>query len=111
MLINFYGFYDNFYFENFYVLLVLIRCFYEVKVNGVKEVVVWGLGFLFCEFFYVDDLVEVIVFLLQNYFVYEYVNMGSGFEVLIKEFVEMVKEVVGFQGQLIWDIFKFDGIL
>lgn len=106
---NLYGPHDNFHPENSHVLPALIRRFHEAKVNGAKEVVVWGSGSPFREFLHVDDLAEATVFLLQNYSAHEHVNMGSGSEVSIKELAEMVKEVVGFQGQLTWDTSKPDG--
>lgn len=110
MFTNLYGSNDNFYSENFYVLSVLMRRFYEVKVRGDKEVVVWGSGSLFREFLYVDDFVDVVVFFMEKYSGLSYFNVGSGKEVSIKELVEFVKEVVGFEGEFVWDKIKFDGI-
>lgn len=78
-------------------------------MNNAKEVVVWGTGSPFREFLHVDDLAEAAVFMIQNYSEHEHMNMGSGSEVTIKELAEMVKEVVGFQGQLTWDTSKPDG--
>ncbi|KAG0627796.1 hypothetical protein M758_2G228700 [Ceratodon purpureus] len=106
---NLYGPHDNFHPDNSHVLPALIRRFHEAKVNNAKEVVVWGSGSPFREFLHVDDLAEAAVFLIQNYSGHEHVNMGSGSEVTIKELAEMVKEVVGFQGQLTWDTSKPDG--
>lgn len=106
---NLYGPHDNFHPENSHVLPALIRRFHEAKVNGLKEVVVWGSGSPLREFLHVDDLAEAAVFLIQNYSGHEHVNMGSGSEVTIKELAEMVKEVVGFEGQLTWDSSKPDG--
>lgn len=106
---NLYGPHDNFHPDNSHVLPALIRRFHEAKVNNAKEVVVWGTGSPFREFLHVDDLAEAAVFLIQNYSGHEHVNMGSGSEVTIKELAEMVKEVVGFQGQLTWDTSKPDG--
>lgn len=106
---NLYGPHDNFHPENSHVLPALIRRFHEAKVNGSKEVVVWGSGSPLREFLHVDDLAEAAVFLIQNYSGHEHVNMGSGSEVTIKELAEMVKEVVGFEGQLTWDSSKPDG--
>ncbi|KAG0588865.1 hypothetical protein KC19_2G274900 [Ceratodon purpureus] len=106
---NLYGPHDNFHPDNSHVLPALIRRFHEAKVNNAKEVVVWGSGSPFREFLHVDDLAEAAVFLIQNYSGHEHVNMGSGSEVTIKELAEMVKEVVGFEGQLTWDTSKPDG--
>jgi len=106
---NLYGPHDNFHPDNSHVLPALIRRFHEAKVKGSEEVVVWGTGSPFREFLHVDDLAEAAVFLIQNYSGHEHVNMGSGSEVTIKELAEMVKEVVGFPGQLTWDSSKPDG--
>ncbi|KAF3329623.1 hypothetical protein FCM35_KLT04954 [Carex littledalei] len=100
---------DNFHPENSHVLPALIRRFHEAKVNGAKEVVVWGAGSPLREFLYVDDLAVACVFLMDSYSGLEHVNVGSGIEVTIKELAELVKEVVGFQGNLVWDKTKPDG--
>ncbi|CAM6015252.1 unnamed protein product [Sphagnum balticum] len=106
---NLYGPHDNFHPENSHVLPALIRRFHEAKVTGAKEVVVWGSGSPLREFLHVDDLADATIFLMQNYSGIPHVNMGSGSEVTIKELAEMVKEVVGFQGELKWDLSKPDG--
>ncbi|CAK9866784.1 unnamed protein product [Sphagnum jensenii] len=106
---NLYGPHDNFHPENSHVLPALIRRFHEAKVTGAKEVVVWGSGSPLREFLHVDDLADATIFLMQNYSGIPHVNMGSGLEVTIKELAEMVKEVVGFQGELKWDLSKPDG--
>ncbi|XP_073003966.1 probable GDP-L-fucose synthase 1 [Typha latifolia] len=106
---NLYGPQDNFHPENSHVLPALIRRFHEAKVAGAKEVVVWGTGSPLREFLHVDDLADGVIFLMDKYSGLEHVNVGSGSEVTIKELAEMVKEVVGFQGQLVWDSTKPDG--
>ncbi|XP_010927967.2 probable GDP-L-fucose synthase 1 [Elaeis guineensis] len=106
---NLYGPFDNFHPENSHVLPALIRRFHEAKVSGAKEVVVWGTGSPLREFLHVDDLADGVVFLMDRYSGLEHVNLGSGKEVSIKELAEMVKEVVGFQGELVWDATKPDG--
>ncbi|XP_078162965.1 putative GDP-L-fucose synthase 1 isoform X1 [Carex rostrata] len=106
---NLYGPRDNFHPENSHVLPALIRRFHEAKVNGAKEVVVWGTGSPLREFLHVDDLADACVFLMDSYSGLEHVNVGSGIEVTIKELAELVKEVVGFQGELVWDKTKPDG--
>lgn len=106
---NLYGPHDNFHPENSHVLPALMRRFHEAKVNGAKEVVVWGSGSPLREFLHVDDLADAVVFLMDSYSGLEHVNVGSGKEVTIKELAELVKEVVGFQGQLVWDSSKPDG--
>lgn len=106
---NLYGPNDNFHPENSHVLPALMRRFHEAKVTGVEEVVVWGTGSPLREFLLVDDLADAVVFLMGNYSGLEHVNVGSGKEVSIKELAELVKEVVGFEGRIVWDSTKPDG--
>lgn len=106
---NLYGPHDNFHPENSHVLPALIRRFHEAKVAGAKEVVVWGSGSPLREFLHVDDLADAVVFLMDKYSGVEHLNVGSGKEVSIKELAELVKEVVGFHGELVWDTSKPDG--
>ncbi|KAL7224421.1 hypothetical protein ACSBR1_025800 [Camellia fascicularis] len=106
---NLYGPNDNFHPENSHVLPALMRRFHEAKVSGAKEVVVWGTGSPLREFLHVDDLADAVVFLMEKYSGLGHVNVGSGKEVTIKELAELVKEVVGFEGELVWDTSKPDG--
>lgn len=106
---NLYGPNDNFHPENSHVLPALMRRFHEAKVKNAKEVVVWGTGSPLREFLHVDDLADAVAFLMEGYSGSGHVNVGSGKEVSIKELAEMVKEVVGFQGDLVWDSSKPDG--
>lgn len=106
---NLYGPNDNFHPENSHVLPALMRRFHEAKVSGAKEVVVWGTGSPLREFLHVDDLADAVVFMMENYSGLVHINVGSGQEVTIKELAELVKEVVGFEGELVWDATKPDG--
>ncbi|CAL5376433.1 unnamed protein product [Camellia sinensis] len=106
---NLYGPNDNFHPENSHVLPALMRRFHEAKVSGAIEVVVWGTGSPLREFLHVDDLADAVVFLMEKYSGLGHVNVGSGKEVTIKELAELVKEVVGFEGELVWDTSKPDG--
>ncbi|XP_057787807.1 putative GDP-L-fucose synthase 2 [Salvia miltiorrhiza] len=106
---NLYGPNDNFHPENSHVLPALLRRFHQAKLSKLENVVVWGSGTPLREFLHVDDLADAIVFLLEKYSGLEHVNVGSGKEVSIKELAELVKEVVGYQGQIIWDSSKPDG--
>ncbi|XP_047311378.1 putative GDP-L-fucose synthase 2 isoform X2 [Impatiens glandulifera] len=106
---NLYGPNDNFHPENSHVLPALMRRFHQAKVTNAKEVVVWGSGSPLREFLHVDDLADAVVFLMKNYSGVSHVNVGSGSEVTIKELAELVKEVVGFEGELVWDSSKPDG--
>ncbi|CAA0814686.1 Putative GDP-L-fucose synthase 2 [Striga hermonthica] len=106
---NLYGPNDNFHPDNSHVLPALLRRFHEAKANGAGSVVVWGSGTPLREFLHVDDLADAIVFLLENYSGVEHVNVGSGKEVTIKELAELVKDVVGYKGEIVWDSSKPDG--
>ncbi|MCW7497009.1 GDP-L-fucose synthase [Leptospira levettii] len=112
---NLYGPGDNYHPENSHVLPALMRRFHEAKVNRLPEVVIWGTGKPLREFLYSEDMARACVFLMENYDVTgdpkggEHVNVGSGIEVSIKELAETVKEVVGYQGNLVFDLTKPDG--
>lgn len=106
---NMYGPHDNFHPENSHVLPALIRRFHEAKKSNAPEVVVWGTGSPFREFLHADDLADATLFLMENYSDVPHINIGSGHEITIKQLAEMVKEVVGFQGELKWDPSKPDG--
>ena len=106
---NLYGINDNFDLENSHVLPALIRKFHEAKINGKEEVVIWGTGSPKREFLYVDDLANALLFLMQHYESEEPVNIGTGEDIAISELVEIVKEVTGFTGKIVYDTSKPDG--
>jgi GDP-L-fucose synthase len=106
---NLYGPGDNYHPENSHVLPALIRRFYEAREDGAKEVVVWGSGKVRREFLYVDDLAEACHFLLQTEDPPDWINVGSGIDLTIRELAELVREVVGFDGDLAFDATKPDG--
>jgi GDP-L-fucose synthase len=106
---NLYGPFDNFDLHTSHVLPALIRKVHEAKKNAVREVVVWGTGTPRREFLHADDLAEACVFLLKNYDSPELINIGFGDDVTIRELAETVCEVVGFDGQLVFDTSKPDG--
>jgi GDP-L-fucose synthase len=106
---NLYGPGDNYDLQNSHVIPALIRKFHEAKVSGDNEVVVWGTGAPLREFMHVDDLATACYFLMMNYSDEQFVNIGSGQEVSIKELAEMIKDIVGFEGALVFDISKPDG--
>jgi GDP-L-fucose synthase len=106
---NLYGPGDNYDLQNSHVIPALIRKFHEAKVSGAKEVVVWGTGAPLREFMHVDDLANACYFLMMNYSDEQFVNIGSGQEVSIKELAEMIKDIVGFEGDLVFDTSKPDG--
>lgn len=106
---NLYGINDNYHPENSHVLPALIRRFHEAKVNHLPEVVVWGTGSPKREFLFADDLADACVFLMNTYNDYGWVNIGSGEEVSIAELANLVKEIVGYTGKLVFDTSKPDG--
>ncbi len=106
-----YGPGDKFNLEKGHVISSLIRKFHEAKVKGDKEVVVWGTGNPRREFIYVDDFVNACMTLMDNYDSSQVINIGTGKDVSIKELALLVKEVVGFDGELVFDDSKPDGVL
>jgi len=106
---NLYGPGDNFHLENSHVMPALIRKFHEAKLRGDAEVVMWGSGTPRREFLHVDDLGAAIVFLMQQYSGEEFVNVGVGEDVTIRELAELIKRVVGFEGAITLDASKPDG--
>ena len=106
---NLYGPNDNFDLKNSHVLPALIRKFHEAKVNGSEVVEVWGTGTPLREFIYVDDMAAACVFLMENYDGEQHVNIGTGEEVSIRQLAETVKEVVGFEGELVFNSNMPDG--
>ena len=106
---NLYGPNDNFDLKNSHVLPALIRKFHEAKVNNSEVVEVWGTGTPLREFLYVDDMADACVFLMENYDGEQHVNIGTGEEVSIRELAETVKEVVRFEGKLVFNTDMPDG--
>ena len=106
---NLYGPYDNFHPEHSHVMPALIRRFHEAKVNGAKEVVVWGSGKPLREFLYSEDMADACIYLMENYEGNDFFNIGTGKEITIKGLAELIKEVVGYGGEIVWDSSKPDG--
>lgn len=106
---NLYGPGDNYHPTHSHVLPALIRRFHEAKTKGEKTVVCWGDGSALREFLYVDDLAELCVFLMNCYSDGEAVNAGTGKELSIKQLAELVAEVIGYQGEILWDTTKPNG--
>ena len=106
---NLYGPGDNFDLENSHVLPALIRKFHEAKIAGSPTVAIWGTGSPQREFLYVDDLADACVFLMHNYSSPEIINVGWGKDVSILELAELIKGVVGFEGQIVFDTSMPDG--
>lgn len=106
---NLYGPGDNFDLANSHVLPALLRKVHEAKQAGAKEVMVWGTGAPRREFLHVDDLAAACRFLIESYDSPEIINVGCGEDVTIRELAELICEVVGFAGELVFDTSKPDG--
>jgi GDP-L-fucose synthase len=107
---NIYGENDNFDLETSHVIPSLMRRMHEAKVSNTPEVVIWGTGQSRREFLHVDDLADAIVWLLGNYDKKQFLNIGTGEDVSIKELAQIMKELVGYNGTLIFDAEKPDGM-
>ncbi|KAF8687207.1 hypothetical protein HU200_042875 [Digitaria exilis] len=108
---NLYGPRDPFPSESSHVIPALIRRFHSAKVTGAGEVVVWGSGYQLREFTHADDAADAVVLLMDRYSGDEHVNVGSGREVTVRELAEMVREVVGYEGRIVWDTSRPDGVM
>jgi GDP-L-fucose synthase len=106
---NLYGTNDNYDLVNSHVLPAMIRKFHEAKEKDASEMTLWGTGSPMREFLHADDLAEACLFLMENYNESELVNIGTGEDVTIKNLADLVKQIVGFQGNIIWDTSKPDG--
>ena len=108
---NLYGPNDNFDLGSSHVLPAMIRKFHEAKMNGSEYVELWGTGRPLREFTYVDDMADACVFLMNNYEEPEHINIGTGSEISITELAELIKEIVGYEGDVIFDKSKPDGVM
>src|SRR5262245_48494873 len=106
---NLYGPNDNFDLESSHVLAALLRKAHEAKTQGEEKLVVWGTGEPRREFLHVDDLAAACLLLLEKYDSPEIINVGCGEDVTIRELAELICDVVGFDGELVWDKTKPDG--
>ena len=106
---NLYGTNDNYDLVNSHVLPAMIRKFHVAKEKSASEMTLWGTGSPMREFLHADDLAEACLFLMENYNESELVNIGTGEDVTIKNLAALVKQIVGFKGEIIWDTSKPDG--
>jgi len=109
LLVNMYGSYDDFNLETSHVIPALIRKFAGAVINNKKEVEVWGTGKASREFLYVKDAARGIILATEKYNKPEPVNIGASFEIKIKDLVELIAELIGFEGEIKWDTTKPDG--
>lgn len=106
---NMYGPNDNYHPENSHVLPALIRKFHEAKVGSAAQVTVWGDGSPMREFLYADDLANALVYLMLNYNEKEFVNVGYGSDITIGDLAKTIAEIVGFNGEIVFDSSKPNG--
>jgi len=106
---NLYGPGDNFDLEKSHVMPALIRKFHDAKLAGAKSVTVWGSGKPFREFLHVDDCAAACLFLMEHYEDNEIVNIGVGVDVTIRGLAELVRQVIGFEGEVLFDTSRPDG--
>lgn len=106
---NLYGPNDNYDLQNSHVLPALIRKFHTVKINNAPAVTLWGSGSPKREFLFVDDLANACFHLMQQYNDTQFVNIGTGEDLTIRELAELIKNIIGYNGEIIWDTTKPDG--
>lgn len=107
---NIYGPNDNYDLNHSHVLPALIRRFHEAKENRQPSVTIWGSGKQYREFLYVDDLADACLYLMNHYSDNQFVNIGMGEDQTIAELAETIKEIVGYEGEIIYDTTKPDGM-
>lgn len=106
---NLYGPNDNFDLQSSHVLPALLRKFHEAKTAGSPQVVVWGTGTPIREFLHVNDMADACIFLMRNYSGTPIVNIGTGEGITIRELAGQIREVVGYEGEIVFDPAKPDG--
>lgn len=106
---NLYGINDNYHPQNSHVLPALIRRFHEAKMNNADQVEIWGTGSPLREFMYSDDLADACYFLMMNYNESDFINIGTGHDLSIKDLAILVKHVLGYEGEITFDTTKPDG--
>lgn len=106
---NLYGYNDNYHPQNSHVLPALIRKFHEAKVNHTENVTIWGSGSPMREFLFADDLADACYYLMHNYNEPNLINVGTGEDLTIKNLALLIKEILGFEGEIIFDSSKPDG--
>jgi GDP-L-fucose synthase len=106
---NLYGPNDNYDLLNAHVLPALVRKFHEAKINNETEVIIWGTGKAMREFMFVDDMARACILVMNEYNDREFINIGTGKDITIKELAETIKKIVDFKGKLTFDTSKPDG--
>jgi GDP-L-fucose synthase len=106
---NLYGLNDNYDLQNSHVLPALIRKFHTAKITGTPTVTLWGTGSPKREFLYVDDLANACLHLMEHYNEKQFLNIGTGEDMTIRELAELIKNIVDYNGEITWDTTKPDG--
>lgn len=106
---NLYGYNDNYHPQNSHVLPALIRRFHEAKINNAPAVTIWGTGTPKREFLFADDLAEACYYLMQSYNEEGLVNIGTGEDISIRELALLIKDIIGYEGEIKFDTSKPDG--
>lgn len=106
---NLYGSHDNFDLETSHVLPAMIRKFHEAKFRGHEAVTLWGSGSPMREFLHVNDMADAVIFALENEFGDNLYNVGTGVDLTIRELAKIIQQVVGHEGEIVWDGSKPDG--
>jgi GDP-L-fucose synthase len=106
---NLYGYNDNYHPKNAHVLPAMIRRFHEARVNNLPDVTIWGTGLPMREFLFSDDLAEACYYLMQNYNEEGLVNIGTGVDITIRDLAMLVKNIIGFEGDIKFDPSMPDG--
>jgi GDP-L-fucose synthase len=106
---NLYGYNDNYHPQNSHVLPALIRRFHEAKINNTPSVTIWGTGSPKREFLFADDLAEACYYLMQNYSEPNLINIGTGHDLSIKDLAILIKNTIGYEGEIDFDTTKPDG--
>lgn len=107
---NVYGENDNFDLDSSHVIPALTRRMHEAKVKKIKEVVIWGSGQSRREFLHVDDLASAVIWMLEKYDKKEFINIGTGEDISIKDLAYLIKAIVNYEGKLVFDTTKPDGM-
>lgn len=106
---NLYGPNDNYHPKHSHVMPAFIRRFHEAKIENKPSVTCWGDGTAFREFLYVDDLADFCLYVMDNYNKIEFINVGTGKDISMKALAELVAEIVGYKGKILWDTSKPNG--
>ncbi|RZA01944.1 MAG: GDP-L-fucose synthase [Sphingobacteriaceae bacterium] len=106
---NLYGYNDNYHPQNSHVLPALIRRFHEAKIQNADTVTIWGTGTPKREFLFADDMANACYYLMQNYDEAGLINIGTGHDLSIKELALLIKEIIGYEGDIQFDASKPDG--